>query len=66
MSASCVKATLVPGRPWFSAKVVALRARFPPIHVKYLATLEGVTARLALPEPVSAYLHADDVRRPSA
>ena len=54
------------GRAWFQAKVVALRLHFPPIHVKYVATLEGVTTRLALPEPVSAYLHADDVRRPGA
>lgn len=54
------------GRAWFRAKVVALRSRFPPIHVKYVATLEGATARLALPEPVTAYLHADDVRRPAA
>ena len=51
------------GRCWFRAKVVALRQRSPPLHVRYTATLEGVTNRLALPEPVTAYLHADDVRR---
>ena len=27
------------------------------------ATLEGVTHRLALPEPVTAYVNADGVRR---
>ena len=51
------------GRCWFRAKVVALHSRYPPLHVRYAATLEGVTNRLALPEPVTAYLHADDVRR---
>ena len=54
------------GRVWYRATVVALRTRFPPIHVKYTATLEGATARLALPEPVTAYCHAADVRRPVA
>ena len=43
--------------------MVALRQRFPPLHVRYITTLEGVTNRLALPEPVTACLHADDVRR---
>ena len=51
------------GRVWFRAKVVALRSRYPPIHVKFTATLEGVTNRLALPEPVTAYVNADGVRR---
>ena len=51
------------GRVWFRAKVVALRSRYPPLHVKYTATLEGVTIRLALPEPVTAYVDADGVRR---
>ena len=51
------------GRSWFRAKVVALRSRYPPLHVRYTATLESVTNRLALPEPVTAYLNADDVRR---
>ena len=50
-------------RVWFRAKVVALRSRYPPIHVKFTATLEGVTHRLALPEPVTAYVNADGVRR---
>ena len=51
------------GRVWFRAKVVALRPRYPPIHVRYTATLEGVTHRLALPEPVTAYVNVDGVRR---
>ena len=50
-------------RAWFRAKVVALRSRYPPIHIKFTATLEGVTHRLALPEPVTAYVNADGVRR---
>ena len=36
---------------------------YPPIHVKFTATLEGVTHCLALPEPVTAYVNADGVRR---
>ena len=51
------------GRVWFRAKVVALRSHYPPLHVKYTATLEGVTHRLALPEPVTAYVNTDGVRR---
>jgi len=51
------------GRVWLRAKVVALRACYPPLHVKFTATLEGVTHRLALPEPVTAYVNADGVRR---
>ena len=54
------------GRTWFRATVVALRDHFPPIHVRYTATLDGVTNRLALPEPKTAYLHADHVRFPTA
>jgi len=55
------------GREWFKAEVTSLRSppAWPPIVVKYMATLGGVTNRLALPEPVSAYLCADHVRRNS-
>ena len=58
------RAAVVSLPPDLQAKVVALRSHFPPIHVRYVATLEGLRTRLALPEPVNAYLHADDVRRP--
>ena len=55
-------------REWFKATVTKIRAppAWPPIVVKYTATLEGNKNRLALPEPISAYLHADDVRRAAA
>jgi hypothetical protein len=55
-------------REWFQATVTSFRKppAWPPIVVKYTATLEGVTTRLALPDPVTAYCHADDVRRPTA
>ena len=51
-------------REWFKAKVTALRAppAWPPIVVKFTATLEDVKNRLALPEPISAYVHAEQVR----
>ena len=56
------------GRQWFKGKIVALRPppAWPPIHVKYTATLAGVTNALALPEPNTAYVHADMVRKPTA
>jgi hypothetical protein len=56
------------GREWFKAKIVALRPPplWPPIHVKYTATLAGVTNALALPDPNTAYVHADMVRKPTA
>lgn len=55
-------------REWFKATVNKIRAptAWPPITVKFTATLDGMTTRLALPEPVTAYVHADDVRRPEA
>ena len=55
-------------REWFKATVTKIRAppAWPPIVVKYTATLEGNKNRLALPEPITAYLHADDVRRAAA
>lgn len=54
-------------REWFKAEVIALRPppAWPPIVVKYTATLDGVTNRLALPEPITAYLRADHVRHNS-
>ena len=55
-------------RKWFKATVIKIRAppAWPPIVVKFTATLEGGTHRLALPDPITAYLHADHVRRPAA
>ena len=46
----------------FKAVVVALRSRFPKIHVKYIEEREtGSSARIALPEMREAYLMADAV-----
>ena len=52
-------------REWFKATVIKIRLppAWPPIVVKFIATLEGGSIRLALPDPVTAYCHADDVRR---
>ena len=44
-------------RRWFKAEVVAVRARFPRILVKYTATEDGATTRATLPEVLTAYLH---------
>jgi hypothetical protein len=46
----------------FKAVVVAIRKRFPKIHVKYLEEREtGSSARISLPEMREAYLMADAV-----
>ena len=38
----------------FRARVVELRKQFPRIVIEYIATLDGVTARHALPEMKTA------------
>ena len=48
--------------PWFKARVVKLRGRFPPIHVAFLEDEGGNSNPLALPAVASAYLTAADVR----
>ena len=41
---------------------VALRLKFPRLHVRYLAdAATGATHDLALPSPVEAYLHAGQI-----
>ena len=45
----------------FKAEVVGLRAQFPRIIVKYIATEEDVTTAIALPEMKTAYLHMGDI-----
>ena len=45
----------------FGAEVTALRKTFPRIVVKYIATEEGETNPLALPEMRTAYLMMGDV-----
>ena len=49
-------------RQRFRARVERLRNQFPRIVVKYIATESGETARVALPEMLSAYLHAGDLQ----
>ena len=49
-------------RKRFKAEVVGLRTQFPRIIVKYIATEEGVTTAIALPEMKTAYLHMGDVQ----
>ena len=43
----------------FEAEVVAIRPRYPRVHVRYVKDLaSGETVALALPQPREAYLHA--------
>jgi hypothetical protein len=48
---------------WFKARVVAVRPKTPCIRVEYLATFDGDTMPLLLPEPRKAFVHEEDVRR---
>ena len=44
---------------FFTAKVLALRARFPKIVVQFIGDADGATLPpIALPEPKTAYVHA--------
>ena len=49
-------------RAWFKGRVTGFRPRFPPIVVKYYATLNGNTLPLALPCPSVAHLMSRDVK----
>ena len=48
-------------RKRFKAEIVAIRAQFPRITVKYIATEDGVTASIALPEVRTAFLTMADI-----
>ena len=48
-------------RKRFKAEVVQLRTQFPRIIVKYIATEDGNTAAIALPEMRTAYVTMADV-----
>ena len=48
---------------WFKARVLALRAKSPPIRVEYLETFDGEKGSLLLPEPRKAFVNETDVRR---
>lgn len=41
---------------FYKAMVIALRERYPPIEIKYIATLDGNTDSLVLPSPLTAFL----------
>ena len=49
-------------RKRFKAEVIRLRTQFPRIVVKYVATEDGNTAAIALPEMCTAYLTMVDVK----
>ena len=48
-------------RKRFRARVIKLRKLFPRIVVKYITDEDGCTHRLALPDPVTAYLMMMDI-----
>ena len=55
--------TLAPDgeRAWFVCKLLSTRARYPPLQVEFLATLDGETSVLQLPLPRKAFVPAADV-----
>ena len=56
-----VKAIVASGEQYFKAEVVAIRARFPPIQIKYISTLTGETDVIKLPAPITAFVPADKI-----
>jgi hypothetical protein len=48
---------------FFAANILAIRERFPPIRVKYTATLSGDEDPLLLPIPSTAFVPATHVQR---
>ena len=44
-------------REWFRATVKRLRARAPPISVRYVATKSGETGSLLLPQPPTGFVY---------
>jgi hypothetical protein len=48
-------------RTWFVCKLLSTRARYPPLQVEFLATLDGETSALQLPLPRKAFVPAVDV-----
>ena len=57
-----VKGTAAGVDAWFEAMILAHRERYPPIQVKYTATLDGETSKLALPTPQVAFVPLASVR----
>ena len=46
---------------WFKARLLSVRSRRPRLRVEYLATLEGESNPLALPEPRKAFVNDTDL-----
>ena len=46
---------------WFKARLLSIRSSHPRLHIEYLATLDGQTIDLALPQPRKAHVHDEDV-----
>ena len=51
------------GKKWFQGKLLAVRARAPPLRIEYLATLDGQTNELLLPSLRKDYVNVDEIRR---
>ena len=57
-----VKGVAATGKGWFEAEVLAHRARYPPIQIKYVADLQGGTSALVLPSPLVAFVSLAQLR----
>ena len=49
-------------KEWFTATLLRIRTRFPPLAVEYKSNARGETDQLVLPRPLVAYLWARDVK----
>ena len=48
---------------FFTAQVLAIRERFPPVQILYSATLSGATGSLLLPVPAVAFVPVTHIQR---
>ena len=60
---SCYAMGQVLTKTWFTAKLIGVRARSPPMRVEYIATLDGQTTELLLPSPRKDFVNVDQLRR---
>ena len=60
---SCFALGKVVEDKWFQARLLATRARSPPLRVEYLSTLDGDPNPLLLPSSRKDFVHVEHVRR---
>ena len=59
---SCFALAKIVEWEWYYARLVNVRGRSPPLQIVYLATLDGDSSKLALPEPTVNHVPIEHVR----